>query len=84
MLVKCSVKHSLVESIESGGSKSRDLITVGRLYELYNHNYNEVGYYMYGGSYCIINDSGIRDRYSSTLFISVQELRDNMLYEILK
>jgi hypothetical protein len=77
--------HSmLVRCIESGGSKSRDLITVGRLYELYNSNYSSVGYYMYGMSYYIINDRGIKDRYSSTLFISVQELRDNMLDEILK
>ena len=74
----------LVKCIKSGGSKSRDLITVGRLYELYKSNYSEVGYYMYGGSYYIINDSGIRERYSSTLFISVQELRDSLLYEILK
>jgi hypothetical protein len=74
----------LVKCIESGGSKSRDLITVGKLYELYNHNYSEVGYYMYGGSYYIINDSGIPDRYSSTLFISVQELRDSLLDKILK
>lgn len=72
----------LVKCIESGGSKSRDLITVGKLYKLYNHNYSEVGYYMYGMSYYIINDSGIPDRYSSTLFISVQQLRDSLLEDL--
>ena len=73
----------LVKCIESGGSKSRDLLTVGKLYELHNHNYSEVGYYMYGMSYYIINDGGMRERYSSKLFISVQELRDNLLDKIL-
>lgn len=69
----------LVKCIESGGTKSRDLITVGKLYELHNSNYDN-----YGMSYFIINDIGIPERYSSKLFVSVQELRDSLIDEILK
>lgn len=77
----------LVKCISSGGSKSRDLITVGKYYTLYNYdytlsNFDNNGYYMYGLSYYIINDGGIRERYSSKLFISVQEVRVGLFDEL--
>lgn len=72
----------LVKCIESGGTKSRDLITVGKYYSVYNCNYTSNGDYMHGMSYYLINDAGMKERYSSKLFVSVQELRDSLLDEL--